>query len=195
MLQIQDTLVSLELVERFFCCDLSRCKGQCCLEGDSGAPLTEEEDLKIKEILPLVWDDLLPGARRAIEEGGTSYRDVEHDLVTQLVEGGSCVFATLAEDGTWMCALEKACREGRTDFLKPVSCHLYPVRVKKYPTFTAVNYDRWKICAAAEVLGRAKGLRAYKFLEGPLRRRFGDAWYDELELTCNEYIKQYCPEE
>ncbi|MDE6463636.1 MAG: DUF3109 family protein [Muribaculaceae bacterium] len=192
MLQIQDTLVSLDLIERFFCCDLGSCKGQCCLEGDAGAPVTEEEDERIKAILPEIWDDLLPAARREIEDGGTSYRDVEGELVTQLVENRNCVFATLADDGTWICALEKACREGRTDFLKPVSCHLYPVRLKKYPTFTAVNYDRWKICAAAEVLGRAKGIRAYKFLEGPLRRRFGDEWYDELDTTATEYIKQYC---
>lgn len=192
MLQIQDTLVSLDLIERFFCCDLGSCKGQCCLEGDAGAPVTEEEDERIKAILPEIWDDLLPAARREIEDGGTSYRDVEGELVTQLVENRNCVFATLADDGTWICALEKACREGRTDFLKPVSCHLYPVRLKKYPTFTAVNYDRWKICAVAEVLGRAKGIRAYKFLEGPLRRRFGDEWYDELDTTATEYIKQYC---
>lgn len=192
MFQIGNTLVSIDLAERFFCCDLTRCKGRCCFDGDSGAPITEDEERRIREVLPLVWNDLLPGAKRAIEEDGISYVDVEHDLVTQLVEGGSCVFATLAADGTWICALEKACREGRTTFLKPLSCHLYPVRIKEHDTFTAVNYDSWKICGAAEVLGRAKGIRAYMFLEEPLRRRFGDEWYDELELTCNEYIKQYC---
>ncbi len=192
MLQIKDTLVSLDLVERFFCCDLSRCKGACCLEGDEGAPVTEDEDNEIKSVLDEIWDDLLPAARCQILESGTSYHDVEGELVTQLVENRNCVFATLADDGTWICAFEKAYREKRIGFLKPVSCHLYPVRVKRYPSFTAVNYDRWKICAAAETLGRAKGLRAYKFLEEPLRRRFGDEWYDELELTCKEYIKQYC---
>lgn len=194
MLQIQDTLVSLDLIERFFCCDLGVCKGECCLEGDAGAPITEEEDAIIRGLLPEIWPDLLPAARRQIEECGTSYHDVEGELVTQLVEGRNCVFATLADDGTWICALEKAYRQGRTNFLKPISCHLYPVRLKKYPTFTAVNYDRWKICRCAEVLGRAKGIRAYQFLEGPLRRRFGDEWYDELKLTCEEYIKQYCKE-
>lgn len=194
MLQIQDTLVSLDLIERFFCCDLGVCKGECCLEGDAGAPITEEEDAIIRGLLPEIWPDLLPAARRQIEECGTSYHDVEGELVTQLVEGRNCVFATLDDDGTWICALEKAYRQGRTNYLKPISCHLYPVRLKKYPTFTAVNYDRWKICRCAEVLGRAKGIRAYQFLEGPLRRRFGDEWYDELKLTCEEYIKQYCKE-
>ncbi len=191
MLQIQDTLVSLDLVERFFCCDLAVCKGQCCLDGDAGAPLEAGEADKIRGVLPLIWNRLLPGAQREIEENGVSYIDQEGDEVTALVEGRNCVFATLDDNGNWLCALESACREGKTDFLKPVSCHLYPVRLKKFPTFTAVNYHRWKICRAAEVLGRAKGIRAYKFLEGPLRRRFGDEWYDELSLTCEEYLRQY----
>lgn len=191
MLQIQDTLVSLDLVERFFCCDLGACKGQCCLEGDAGAPLEEGEAQQIRDVLPIVWDRLLPAAQREIEESGVSYIDQEGDEVTSLVEGRNCVFATLDEGGNWLCALEESYRQGRSPFFKPVSCHLYPVRVKKYPTFTAVNYHRWKICRAAEVLGRAKGLRAYQFLEGPLRRRFGDAWYEELALTCSEYLKAY----
>lgn len=191
MLQIQDILVSLDLVERFFCCDLEACKGQCCLEGDAGAPLDEGEAAQIREVLPIVWDRLLPAARREIEENGVSYIDEEGDEVTALVEGRNCAFATLDADGNWLCALEEAYRQGRSPFFKPVSCHLYPVRLKKYPTFTAVNYHRWKICRAAEVLGRAKGLRAYQFLEGPLRRRFGDAWYDEFALTCEEYLKAY----
>lgn len=191
MIEIQNTLVSLDLVERFFLCDLDACKGQCCLDGDAGAPLAPGEADKIREILPVIWDDLLPAGRKAIEEGGVSYIDIEGDEVTQLIEGGLCAFATTAPDGSWRCAIENACREGRCSFLKPVSCHLYPVRLKEYEGFTAVNFHRWKICKAAEILGRAKGVRAYKFLEGPLRRRFGDAWYDELDLICTEYLKQY----
>lgn len=191
MLQIQDTLVSLDLAERFFCCDLDACKGQCCLDGDAGAPLAEGEADEIRRILPEIWHDLLPAARREIEENGVSYTDVEGDEVTSLVEGTNCVFATVDDNGCWICAIERAFRQGRIGFYKPVSCHLYPVRLKKYDSFTAVNYHRWKICKAAEVLGRAKGIRAYQFLEGPLRRRFGDAWYDELALTCDEYIKAY----
>lgn len=191
MIEIQNTLVSLDLVERFFLCDLDACKGQCCLDGDAGAPLAPGEADRIREILPVIWDDLLPAGRKAIEEGGVSYIDIEGDEVTQLIEGGLCAFATTAPDGSWRCAIENACREGRCSFLKPVSCHLYPVRLKEYEGFTAVNFHRWKICKAAEILGRAKGVRAYKFLEGPLRRRFGDAWYDELDLTCTEYLKQY----
>ena len=101
------------------------------------------------------------------------------------------MFSTLDEKGGWICAIERAYRHGRIGFYKPVSCHLYPVRLKEFDTFTAVNFHRWKICKAAEVLGRAKGIRAYRFLEGPLRRRFGDAWYEELVITLDEYLRQY----
>ncbi len=191
MLEIQDTLVSLDLAERYFCCDLEACKGQCCLDGDAGAPLDNGEADKIRSILPEIWDDLLPAAKQEIEQNGVSYIDEEGDEVTALVEGGLCAFACVATDGSWRCAIENAYREGRIDFMKPVSCHLYPVRLKKYDGFTAVNLHRWRICKAAEVLGRAKGIRAYQFLEGPLRRRFGDDWYDELKLTCEEYNKMY----
>ncbi|MBD5216460.1 MAG: DUF3109 family protein [Bacteroidales bacterium] len=191
MLQIQDTLVTLDLVERFFCCDLEACKGQCCLDGDAGAPLEEGEADEIRRILPEIWNDLLPAAKAEIEANGVSYIDEEGDEVTSLVEGCNCVFATIGSDGKWLCAIEKAYREGRVDFYKPVSCHLYPVRLKKYDSFTAVNYHRWKICKGAEILGRSKGIRVYQFLEGPLRRRFGDEWYDELRTTCEEYLRQY----
>lgn len=189
MLQIQDTLVSLDIAERYFCCDLDACKGQCCLDGDAGAPLDDGEADIIRKILPQIWDDLLPAARKEIEQTGVSYIDEEGDEVTSLVNGTNCVFATLDDNGCWLCAIERAYREGRIDFYKPVSCHLYPVRLKKYGSFTAVNLHRWKICKCAEVLGRAKGIHAFEFLEGPLRRRFGDEWYDELALTCREWLK------
>ncbi len=189
MLQIQDTLVSLDLVERFFHCDYAACKGACCLEGDAGAPLAPGEADKIAAVLPLIKDRLLPGALQEVEENGVSYIDEEGDEVTALVNGSNCAFATLDANGNWLCAIEEAYHKGLTDFQKPVSCHLYPVRLKHYDSFTAVNLHRWKICRAAEVLGRAKGVRAYQFLEGPLRRHFGDEWYDELTLTCGEYLK------
>ena len=191
MLQIQDTLVTLDVVERFFCCDLDKCLGECCIEGDAGAPISEEERAEIERVLPDVWDYLLPAAKKAIEEEGVAYRDIEGDLVTQIVEGKNCVFSCYGADGICLCAFEKAFREGKIDFYKPVSCHLYPLRIKEYPTFTAVNYHRWKICKCAEVLGRAKGIRVYQFLREPLIRRFGKDWYDELALTCEEYLKHY----
>jgi len=192
MLQIKDTLVSLDLVERFFLCDLDKCLGQCCIEGDAGAPLTDEELRIIEDIVPEIYDDLLPDARRRLIDEGAAYYDEEGDLVTQILpDTGNCVFSCYGSGGMCMCAFEKAYREGRINFYKPISCHLYPVRLKEYDGFTAVNYHRWKICKCAEVLGRAKGVRVYEFLKEPLIRRFGREWYDELDLTCREYLRQY----
>lgn len=191
MLLIKDTLVSLDLIERFFVCDLDSCLGQCCIDGDAGAPLLEEErqaiEAHLDEILPL----LNPGARRIIEESGSSYIDEEGDLVTQIVEGKDCVFTTYAEGGKCLCALEKAYREGKLPQLKPSSCHLYPVRLKRYGDMTAVNLHRWKICKCAEILGRSKKIRAYEFLKEPLIRKFGEEWYAELCSVAQEWIKQH----
>ena len=191
MLQIDDVLVSLDLVERFFCCDLSKCLGECCIEGDAGAPISKEEYYKLKEILPEVWNDLLPQAKAVIEERGVGYVDEEGDLVTSIVDGKNCVFTCYGSNGMCYCAIEKAFREGRIDFYKPISCHLYPVRLTEFKDFTAVNYHRWKICKAAEVLGRKENIRVYEFLAEPLKRRFGEKWYRTLCETCEAYLEQY----
>ena len=191
MLQIQNALVSLDVIEKFFVCNLDKCLGECCIEGDAGTPITEQEYAQLKEILPEVYADLLPAARQRIDEAGVAYVDEEGDLVTQIVEGRNCVFTCYGEGGMCMCAIEKAYREGRIDFYKPISCHLYPLRLTDYPSFTAVNYHSWKICKAAEVLGRAKGVRVYQFLKEPLIRRFGKEWYDELVLACEAYLEEY----
>lgn len=190
MLQIGNTLVSLDLVEKFFCCDLDACLGVCCIEGDAGAPLADSEDKALKTLMPRIKPHLTPRAVEAIETEGPSYRDPEGDLVTQLIEGSACVYTCIEKGGMCLCALEKARRAGEKDFFKPVSCSLYPARVKEYDSFTAVNYDRWKICRPAEELGKKKGIRAYEFLKEPLIRRFGKEWYDELELTAREYLRQ-----
>jgi hypothetical protein len=191
MLQIQETLVSLDLIERYFCCDLDKCLGECCIEGDAGAPVTEAECREIERILPAIIDDLAPAAKREIDEHGVAYVDEEGDLVTTIVDGRNCAFSCYAEGGKCICAIEKAYREGRIDFMKPSSCHLYPVRLADYPTFTAVNFHRWKICKCAEVLGRKLNLRAYQFLKEPLTRRFGKEWYDELCEAADAYLEEY----
>lgn len=191
MIQIDDTIVSLDLIERFFCCDLASCRGECCIEGDAGAPITAEEYEKLQELTPLVWDDLTPAARKVLEEQGPAYYDEEGDLVTSIVNGRDCVFTTYAPGGACLCALEKAYREGRSEFCKPESCALYPVRLQEFDGFTAVNLHRWKICKCAEVLGRRQKLRAYQFLKEPLTRRFGEEWYARLCLTAREWLRQY----
>ena len=190
MLQIQDALVSLDLAEQFFCCDLDACLGACCIEGDAGAPITQDEQKKIEEILPVVADELLPRAREAVENEGVAYIDEEGDLVTTIIDGRNCAFTCYGKDGMCLCALERAYREGRTSWKKPASCALYPLRLTEYPTFTAVNYHRWKICRPAEILGRKKGIRLYQFLTQPLIDRFGQEWYDELVLACETYLEQ-----
>lgn len=190
MLQIGDALVSLDVVERHFVCNLDACRGACCIEGDAGAPITEEEYRQLQELLPQLLDDLTPAAREVIARQGVAYVDEEGDLVTSIVGGKDCVFTCYGENGRCMCAIEKAFREGRTAFYKPLSCHLYPIRITRYPAFTAVNYHRWKICKAAEVLGRKEGVRVYRFLREPLIRCFGEAWYDELAHTAEIYLQQ-----
>lgn len=191
MLQIQNTLVSLDLIEQFFCCDLDACHGECCIEGDAGAPLLESELQPIRDALPEVWEYLTPAARRTINEEGISYYDEDGDLVTQIVGGRDCVFTTYAPGGVCLCALEKAYREGKVPQCKPSSCHLYPVRLKEYAGFTAVNFHHWKICRPAVAMGRAKRIRAWQFLKEPLTRRFGAEWYAELDLTAREYLRQH----
>lgn len=191
MLQIQNTLVSLDLVEQFFCCDIDRCKGECCIEGDAGAPVTDDEATLLQQVLPHVWDDMSPAARREVTDNGVSYIDSEGDRVTTIVNGRDCAFTCYAPEGICSCAIEKAFHEGRITWRKPMSCYLYPVRITEYPSFTAVNFHKWKICHSAVTHGRQLGIRAYQFLKGPLTERFGIEWYDELTLACKAYLEQY----
>ncbi|OAV75177.1 hypothetical protein Barb7_01219 [Bacteroidales bacterium Barb7] len=190
MIQINDTLVSFDLIERHFLCELSLCKGICCVEGDSGAPLEEGEEEALQRILPVVWNDLSPEAQEVIARQGVSYTDVEGETVTPIVNWKDCAFTCYDASGVCKCAIEKAYREGRIDFYKPVSCHLYPVRVKCYTGFRAVNFDRWDICKAAGLLGEKEGVLVYQFLKEPLIRKFGQGWYDYLELFAKEWHKR-----
>ena len=190
MFQIQDTLVSLDLAEEFFCCDLSKCLGACCIEGDAGAPVTPAEVEKIKESLPAIEADMLPRALEEVRRNGVAYTDEEGDLVTTLLDGRNCAFTCYGPGGVCLCALEKARREGRTSWLKPASCALYPLRLTEYPSFTAVNYHRWNICRDAVANGRRLGIRLYQFLEQPLTVRFGAEWYAELKANCELYLAE-----
>lgn len=183
-------MVSFDLIEKYFCCDLEACLGECCIAGDAGAPLTEEEDRMLKEMQGDISPLLSPKAAKVIEEEGPSYVDREGDTVTQLIDGAACVYTCIEKGGLCLCALEKARRAGNAKMFKPVSCSLYPARVKDYGSFKAVNYDRWKICRPAEALGKQKGIRAYEFLKEPLIRRFGREWYAELEEAAHEWLRQ-----
>lgn len=190
ILQVGDVLISPDILTEYFCCDLEACGGACCIEGEAGAPITMEEIDHLEGVLAEVWDDLSPKARGVINREGVSAIDPEGDLVTSIVNGKDCVFTcygdlqlgdTLVKD-CCLCATEKAFREGRTSWPKPISCYLYPIREKRFSNGTvALNYHKWSVCEAARKKGRELGLPVYKFLKDPLVRRFGEAWYTELE--------------
>ena len=190
MIQIDDVVVSLDVLREKFLCDLSACKGECCIEGDAGAPVEPDEVEKLEAALPAIWDDLSPEARAVIDRQGVVYTDCEGDLVTSIVNDKDCVFTCYDDRGCCCCALEKAFRAGRTRFYKPVSCHLYPVRVSRYGSYRAVDYHRWDVCKAAVLLGSKENVPVYKFLREPLIRKFGEAWYRELELAAEELKRQ-----
>lgn len=168
MIIVGNTIVSDDIADRCFCCDLACCHGACCIDGDSGAPLMEKEIAELERVMPDVLPMLTPEGREAVERQGVAVRDKDGDLGTPLIDGGACAYVTYAEDGTALCALQK--------HYKPVSCHLYPIRVEDYGEFSAVNYHRWEVCKAA--MGHGEPL--YKYLKEPLIRRFGQEWYDEL---------------
>lgn len=195
ILQVGDVLLSSEILTEKFCCDLSACKGECCIEGDAGAPITMEEIGEIEDCLDEVWGDLSASAQAVIDKQGVAYTDQEGDLVTSIVRGKDCVFTFYDDlegiENCCLCALEKAYRTGRTRFCKPVSCALYPIREKKLGEgLVGLNYNRWTVCKMAIAKGEQENLPLYKFLRDPLIRRFGEAWYQELLDTVSELSRQ-----
>ncbi len=191
MLKIGDTLVSLDVIEKYFVCDLQRCRGICCVHGDSGAPLEKEEAAQLEHLYDKYKSFMQEEGRRAVEEQGTSVIDSDGDLVTPLIRGRECAYAFRDDDGIYKCAIETAWQKKKIPFRKPVSCHLFPVRLQKYEDFTAVNFEFWKDCRPALEQGRRKDVRVYEFLQEALTRRFGKAWYKELKGAARAYLQQY----
>ena len=186
IIQVGDILISPDIITEYFCCDLDRCKGICCIEGDAGAPVTLDETLSIEDALDTVWNDLSAAAQAVIDKQGVVYNDIEGELVTSIVGGKDCVF-TCYDNGCCLCALEKAYRKGKTKFCKPISCALYPIRTKKLRNGTiALNYHQWEVCADARAKGKELQLPVYRFLKEPLIRSFGEEWYHELEEVADE---------
>ena len=216
IIQVGDVLLSSDILTEKFCCDLTVCKGQCCVEGDAGAPVTLDEIGEIEACVDEVWQDLSASAQSVIDMQGVAYTDEEGDLVTSIVRGKDCVFTYYGEcagmPNCCVCALEKAYREGRTHFCKPISCALYPIREKKLgeslrvgeqssstseaaqPSagmeLTGLNYHRWAVCKMAVAKGIELNIRLYEFLREPLTRRFGEAWYQELLQVVAELKEQ-----
>ncbi|WP_372642140.1 DUF3109 family protein [Ancylomarina sp.] len=190
MLQIGNAIVSLDVIEKKFICDFGKCKGACCIEGDSGAPLDEDEKAILEEIYPNIKEYLTEKGIEEIEKQGTSVIDADGDLVTPIINGKECVY-TVFENGLALCGIEKAFIDGKITYRKPISCSLYPIRIEKYPEFDAVNYNKWSICGPARELGFKMGTPVYKFLKEPLIRKYGEEWYKELEYAAENLEEIY----
>jgi hypothetical protein len=190
IIEIGDKLVSGEIFEKEFVCNLNACKGACCVDGNDGAPLTMEEVDLFEEHLNDIKPYMTKEGIDQVEANGVFYMDWENEPVTNLVKGAECAFVFYDDKGITKCSVEQAYREGKIPFNKPISCHLYPIRVKKFRTFTALNYDKWPICKDACTLGEELGVPVFRFLEEPLKRAFGAAFYTELEKAAEEFAQQ-----
>jgi hypothetical protein len=188
MLRIEDNILSLDVLEKKFCCDLGSCLGNCCRYGDSGAPLTLEEVKILEEIQPAVMPYLREAGKSAIAEKGTSVVDFEGEHVTTLIGNEECAYSIL-EGNIFMCGIERAWSEDKISFRKPLSCHLFPVKIKKYSEFLAVNYQELSICLAAREKGKKEGIYAYEFLKDPLIRALGEDIYNQVCIAAEEFRK------
>lgn len=189
MLEIGKTIISLDVLEKQFLCDLLKCKGACCVEGDSGAPVTADEAKEIEEAYPEVQPYLSESHQEEIKIQGFAVIDFEGDLVTPLVENRQCVYA-FEEKGILKCGIEKAFLDGKIKFRKPVSCHLFPIRITKYKRFDAVNYQQIDICKPGRQCGKSEKLPLYVFLKEPLIRQYGEEWYEQLTYAAENYLGQ-----
>ena len=189
MIVIDNTIISDDVVEELFLCDVERCKGACCVEGDLGAPLTEEELVIIPGIYHYIKPYLSEKGNKTLKKKGFYIKDWQGDFSTPTIRGKECAYAIYDEKGILKCGIEKAFDEGKIDFKKPVSCHLYPVRLTEDEKYTAVNYDRWLICSSACAYGIKMNVPLYKFLKEAFIRRFGEEWYEKLETHVSSRTK------
>ncbi|WP_435413710.1 DUF3109 family protein [Psychroserpens mesophilus] len=187
MFQLGKTIVSESIIEKDFVCNLSACKGACCIDGDAGAPLDSEEIEILKDIYPKVKPFLRKEGIAAIEAQGTHITTEFGDFETPLIDGADCAYVIFDEKKTALCGIEEAYNQGEISWKKPVSCHLYPIRIKDYSEFSAVNYDKWEICDDACTLGKELQVPVYKFVKEALIRKFGEDWYQELEKVAQTY--------
>lgn len=185
MVEIDNTLVSSEVLEKKFVCDLAACKGACCIEGDAGAPLEDNEVSVLEEIYPAVQPYLRKEGIDAIEKQGKYVKDVDGEFVTPLVNNAECAYAIFEPDGTTKCGIEKAYLDKKINFKKPISCHLYPIRIKSYQRFDAVNYHEWQICQPACDCGNKLNVKVFQFLKEPLVRKYGEEWFNKLVAADN----------
>lgn len=192
MIQIDDKLISEEIFSEEFVCNLTKCKGACCVEGDVGAPLDKSETEILDRLYPKIKPYLTEDGIKSIEKQGTWTTDpMDGDFVTPMVEDRECVYVTYDERGITKCGIEKAYEDGAIDWQKPISCHLYPIRVTEYRTFSALNYHEWPICNDACILGKELQVPVYKFLKTPLIRKYGEDFYKTLSEAADEWKKEF----
>ena len=192
MIEIGDKLISEDLFSEEFVCNLTKCKGACCVEGDIGAPLERAEAEILDRLYPKFKPYLTEAGIKAIEEQGTWEVDPsDGEYVTPMVENRECVYVTFDEKGITKCGIEKAYEDGAIDWLKPISCHLYPIRITEYRTFSALNYHEWPICSDACTLGKELQVPVYKFLKTPIIRKYGEAFYTILSEAADEWKKEF----
>lgn len=189
MFQLGKTIVSEEIIENDFVCNLSACKGACCIDGEAGAPIEDAETEIMVDIYAKVRPFLRPEGRKVIEEQGAFIKGEDGEWETPLVNGSECAYVIFDERNTAKCGIEEAYNQGKIKWKKPVSCHLYPVRVREYTELTAVNYHKWHICDPACALGEELKVPIYKFVKEALIRKFGKSWYEELEIVAKEHLK------
>lgn len=183
MIAIENTLVSEDILEKKFVCDLNACKGACCVKGDSGAPLEDVEARILEENFKDIKPFMRPEGIEAVEKQGKFIVDADGDMVTPLVNDKECAYVHFGENNTAYCAIERAYKEGKINFQKPISCHLYPVRITKYKQYDAVNYHQWDICKSACKCGAKLNVPIYKFVKAALIRKYGQNWYEQLEIA------------
>jgi len=185
MIAIDDTLISDDLGDVYFTCDLGKCHGACCVEGDAGAPLDEEEIGVLEDIMEKIRPFMTEAGIREVDGTGVFDYDAGGNFVTPLVNDCECAFVYM-DFGVAKCVIEKAYYAGLISFKKPISCHLYPIRITKFKDFEALNYHKWPICERALVTGRREDVRVYEFLKEPLIRKYGKAWYEKLDTAFKE---------
>lgn len=191
MIAIDNTLISEDLLEKKFVCDLNACKGECCVAGESGAPLDKEELPILESVLEAVKPYMLKKGIKAIEKHGAYVLDGDGDYTTTLVSAGAeCAFVFFDETNIAKCAIEQAYRDGKISWQKPISCHLYPVRITPYKNYEAVNYHKWDVCKPACECGKKLDVPVYKFLKEPLIRKYGKEWFKQLEESAALRLRQ-----
>ncbi|MGC9330409.1 MAG: DUF3109 family protein [Bacteroidales bacterium] len=190
MISIENTLVSLDVIETEFACNVNKCKGECCVQGDSGPPITQKEEQILKKLFPQLKKRMKPESVKRAKLHGLSFVDQENELVVMIHQNsGECIFA-IQKKGITKCVIEDLYLKGKINFRKPASCHLYPVRIKTYPDFIAVNYDSWDICKPALQRGNKLRMPLYKFVKEALIQQFGTAWYAQLEIAAEDFLQQ-----